>query len=750
MAEKPSYEELELRVKELEKENSEFKRMADALDIRISALTLPLKDDGDIAFEDLFNIDDIQRIQDEFSKITGVASIITHTDGTPITAPSNFCRLFKDIIRNTDKGLANCFKSDAVIGRFHPGGPTIQPCMSGGLWDAGAGITVGGRHIANWLIGQVRDELQTEDKMLAYAREIGASEKGVVEAFREVSAMSREQFGQIAKFLFTLANQLSTTAYQNVQQARFITERKQTEESLRQSEGKLRATLDASPFPIAVVDLQDDTIFFWSRSALALFGHTAPTASEWYQIAYPDLDYRREAIQRWKPFLETARESGQSVNTGEYRVTCRDGSVRICELYATFLPDNLIVTFKDITDRKRSEAQKAKLETQNRYLQKAESLGRMAGAIAHHFNNQLHVVMGNLEMAMNDLPLRVNPIERLLSAMQSARKAVEVSNLMLTYLGQMPGEHELMDLSEGCRKSIPLLQAAAPKGVILKADFPASGPVIRANAGQIQHLLTNLVANAWESADENRRDISLTVKVVSQVDIHALKHFPVDWQPQDLAYACLEVADTGCGIAEENFEKIFDPFFTTKFTGRGLGLPVVLGILRAHHGAVTVESKPDRGSIFRVFLPVSVEEVSRQPDQAVQTPETRKGGTVLVVEDDENVRDMAKTMLIHLGFTVLEARDGVEAVEVFRLHQGEIRCVICDLSMPRMDGWETLTALRKLSPDISVILSSGYDKELVMAGEHPELPNAFLRKPYLLKELSDMIRCATQASDWHG
>ena len=134
-----------------------------------------------------------------------------------------------------------------------------------------------------------------------------------------------------------------------------ITESKRAEEELRQSENKLRATLDATPFPIAVVDLRDDNIFYWSQSALELFGHTAPTAPEWYQIAYPDPDYRHEVIERWKPFLEIARESGQPVNTGEYEVTCKDGSVRICELYATFLPDSLIVTFNDITERKRAE-----------------------------------------------------------------------------------------------------------------------------------------------------------------------------------------------------------------------------------------------------------------------------------------------------------------------------------------------------------------------------------------------------------
>jgi PAS domain S-box-containing protein len=395
---------------------------------------------------------------------------------------------------------------------------------------------------------------------------------------------------------------------------------------------------------------------------------------------------------------------------------------------------------RDITDRKRDETERAKLETQNMQLQKAESLGRMAGAIAHHFNNQFHVVMGNLEMAMNGLPLGVNLIESLASAMKATQKAAEVSSLMLTYLGQTHGKREPMDLSEACRQSLTLLQAAVPKGTIIKADFPATGPVIHANAGQIRHALINLITNAWESADESRRGIGFTVKTVSLADIPASMRFPIDWQPVDSAHACLEVTDAGCGIAEKDFEKIFDPFFSTKFTGRGLGLSVVLGIVRTHHGAVTVESKPGQGSIFRVFFPLSAEEVPHQPDKAARVPMMGENGTVLLVEDEEMVRKMTAEMLRLAGFRILEARDGVEAVDVFRLHQDEIRCVLTDLTMPRMGGWETLAALRKLSPDIPVILSSGYDEAQVMAGEHAERPNAFLGKPYRIEELSDTIR----------
>ena len=219
---------------------TERKQAAEALEKRIIALTEPLTNAAAIAFEDLFNLDDIQRLQDEFATATGVASIITKPDGTPITKPSSFCRLCKDIIRATEKGRRNCYRSDAALGQCNPDGPTIQPCMSGGLWDAGAGIKVGGVHIANWLIGQVRDDTQSEEAMRAYARTIGADEDAVAEAFHEVPAMSRERFGQVARALSTLANQLSTTAYQNVQQARFITERHVVERERERLEHQLR------------------------------------------------------------------------------------------------------------------------------------------------------------------------------------------------------------------------------------------------------------------------------------------------------------------------------------------------------------------------------------------------------------------------------------------------------------------------------------------------------------------------------
>ena len=396
----------------------------------------------------------------------------------------------------------------------------------------------------------------------------------------------------------------------------------------------------------------------------------------------------------------------------------------------------------DITGKKQVEADREKLEAQNRQLQKSESLDRMAGAIAHYFNNQLGVVIGNLEMAICELPQGSVAVRRLTAAMQAAEKAAEMGGLMLTSLGQTSGKREPLDLSETCRQVLSKLRTVMPANVVIETDLASPGPVINANANTIQQVMTNLATNAWEAFGESRGAIHLNVKTVSNAEIPASHRFPIDWQPQDHDYACLEVVDADGGIAGNDIEKLFDPFFSTKFAGRGLGLPVVLGIVKAHGGAVTVESEPGRGSIFRVFLPVSAEEVQMKPDKAPQPLAMEEGGTVLLVEDDSAVRDAAAAMIKHLGFSVIEAMDGVDAVELFRQRRNEISCVLCDLTMPRMNGWETLTALRKLAPGIPVILASGYDEAQVMEGDHPELPQAFLGKPYKHTGIRDAINQA--------
>ncbi len=490
----------------------------------------------------------------------------------------------------------------------------------------------------------------------------------------------------------------------------------------------------------------DGSTLYWNQASENFYGYTAQEAIGRNLLDLIIPPEMRVDVER---AIQQMANTGQGIPASELSFMRKDGSRVAVFSSHTVLQSlghapELFCLNVDLTERKQVEKEKAELEAQNRQLQKAESLGRMAGAIAHHFNNMLAVSIGNLELAVMDLPPGSDVLKNLVQAMEASRKAAEVSSLMLTYLGQTPGKHEPLDLSDICHLGMSMLRAVIPNKVIVETELPSPGPTIRANANQMHQVLTNLITNVWESIGDNGGTIRLIIKTVSSADIPASHCFPIDYQPQSIPYACMEVTDTGCGISDKDIEKIFDPFFTTKFTGRGMGLPVVLGIVRAHNGAVSVESKPGRGSVFRIFLPVSTEEIPLQQEKIVPVQKSaislKGGGTVLLIEDEEQVREMAGIMLSRLGYTVLEAKDGVEAVEIFQQHQDEIRCVLSDLTMPRMDGWETLVALRKLSPDIPVILSSGYDEARVMAGEHPERPNAFLGKPYQLKGLGDTIR----------
>ena len=336
-------------------------------------------------------------------------------------------------------------------------------------------------------------------------------------------------------------------------------------------------------------------------------------------------------------WLQKLIETGQRQADIDYRVCHMDGYWRWFTSSAVPLRDEAgrIIgcegIAKDITERRRVEDAKEKLEFQNRQLQKSESLGRMAGAIAHHFNNQLQAVMMNLQLAMDDLPQNLRSVEDLTDAMQSAHKAAEVSTLMLTYLGQTAARREPLDLSEVCQHHLPMLRAAMPQSVSLESRLAAPGPVIDANANQIQQILTNLLTNAWEAADETWGAVHLTVKTIAVEDIPNINRYPIDCQPQGSAYACLKVADEGCGIADKDIEKVFDPFFSTKFTGRGLGLAVVLGIVRAHRGIITVQSRLGKGTVFRIFLPLSAKAIPKKPLQVAQGPKAAGGGTLLLV-----------------------------------------------------------------------------------------------------------------------
>jgi CheY-like chemotaxis protein len=316
---------------------------------------------------------------------------------------------------------------------------------------------------------------------------------------------------------------------------------------------------------------------------------------------------------------------------------------------------------------------------------------------------------------------------------------------MLAYLGQSVGKRAAIDLGKTLAEALPSLLAAVPRHVRHAATFPDDKLVISADRQQIIQVLSNLVINAGEAIGDQAGTIEVTLGQVPKAQLPKPQFPMIDWQPKAASYACLAVGDNGRGMAPEIQEKAFDPFFTTKFVGRGLGLPVVLGTVRAYEGLITVESRRPLGTTVRVFLPLLPPPLKKIEKIQVTTktrPVTSRN-LVLLAEDEEPLRRATQRMFGRMGYEAVTAVDGVDALVRFRQNFDDIGLAMIDLSMPRMDGWTTLKAIHELRPNLPVILVSGYDEQLALREHAPEPNLVFLHKPFTLADLQNAIRNAS-------
>ncbi|MDM8555729.1 response regulator [Desulfococcaceae bacterium HSG7] len=520
---------------------------------------------------------------------------------------------------------------------------------------------------------------------------------------------------------------------------RLNTELQNSNEALRKSEGKLNAMLGSIGAHIVMMD-KNLNILWTNDVSKKVFGSEI-VGRKCYEIYHgKNSPYKPSSCLALKAF-----EDGQ-IHKHEIQVQMPDGKTADFVSIASVAlrdkagrPSAVIEIFHDITERKAIEKERRLHEKRKHLIEKAASLSRMGGAVAHNFNNMLYVVTGNLEMALNDLVPNTDITKSITSAHKAALRAAEMSGLMLTYLGQAAGKSESFDLAMICRSHLPQLQIGLPGDISLETALPSPGPVVEADSAQIRQVMTALITNAAEAMDDGfTGKVQVSVNAVKATEIQDDGRAPVEWTPSAKDYVCLSVTDTGRGMDAETVGKIFDPFYTDKFTGRGLGLAVALGLVKSSDGCITVTSEPRRGSVFRVFLPLS-SKVVIQPEDSAKTPAIKGGGLVLIVDDTDSVREVAEAMLEIAGFEAVSAKGGAEAVEIFREKHADFCLVLSDLSMPFMDGWETMAALRRIRPDIPVILSSGYNEDQAMSGKHAEQPQVFLQKPYRMEALKDAL-----------
>ncbi len=379
-----------------------------------------------------------------------------------------------------------------------------------------------------------------------------------------------------------------------------ITELKLRENALRESEALFRSLFENHSAIKLIIDPTTARIIDANAAAVGFYGWSLEELRRMSMHQINTLP--PEAMDS-----ESAKARNSPRETFQFRHRRANGSVRDVEVYCNRIRtgdrDLLYSIIHDITDRKLAEDARKQLEDRNRHLEKSLSLNRMAGAVAHHFNNQLQAMMMSQELALNSLPDPERAREYLQMAQNSAREANSVSSLMLTYLGQNVLRHQPLDLGATCLAELRQICAEKPRHVTLEQQIPSPGPAVRSNSHEIHQILGCLVTNAWEACMPGRATVRITVRACHAAEIPAANRFPVTFSPAAPGYVCIEVSDTGSGIPGENIGQLFDPFYSTKFAGRGLGLPVVLGIVRSHEGVVTVESEPGHGSTFRIFLP---------------------------------------------------------------------------------------------------------------------------------------------------
>jgi PAS domain S-box-containing protein len=546
--------------------------------------------DNVIEFSDIFNLDDIQRIQDLFADATGVASIITHPDGTPITRPSNFCRFCNEIIRKTDIGLSNCFKSDAEIGRPNLDGPVIKQCLSGGLWDAGASIVVNDKHIANWLIGQIKNEELDLNAMRQYAKKIGADEDDYMSALEEVPNMSRRKFEQVANMLFAFANEISSKVYQNSQLIQSINERKLTEEKLNKEQYLMRNLMDNLPDHIYFKDLESRFIRVNSTQA-QMFGFNEPDmligktdfdffSEEHAKQAYAD---EQNIILTGQSLIKEEKETWEDrpdnwVHTTKVSLRNEDG--------------NVVGTFgisRDITDRKLAEEE---IQLKNELLQTINAeKDKFFSILAHDLKGPLSAFLDATQILTEEIhKMSLDEIKDITISMKESASSIYglLENLLewsRLKQGRLDFKLERIFLKQKITSCTEILkESARKKSISLNFSLPDDIDVI-ADSHMLETIIRNLVSNAIKFTPKSGAIyISATRKPDNFIEI--------------------AIRDTGIGMDKAMICRLFLLNGKTNRNGTdgepstGLGLLLCKEFVEKQNGKIWVESEVGKGSTF--------------------------------------------------------------------------------------------------------------------------------------------------------
>ncbi len=517
-----------------------------------------------------------------------------------------------------------------------------------------------------------------------------------------------------------------------------ITDRLETEEKMRRSEQGFRQLADSIPHALWVMR-PDGSLQYLNRR---FFEYTGITPEEAYREGWRSANLvHPEDIATLDAAMSEMFSAGHEIAGLEFRMKGGDGTYRWKTLRANVIRDgdgrvtHYIGTVTDIHDRKIAEEAV-------RQAQKLESIGLLAGGIAHDFNNLLVGIVGNASLAQDMLPREHRVRELLDRIIQAGDSAAYLTRQMLAYSGKGQFVIEPVNLTELVRNTMPLVQGSIPRRAELRLELEPALPALDADRSQMQQVFTNLIINAAEAIGNHGGRITVRTGIRRISAAEAESGFPgTQLTPGDYVY--LQVRDTGSGMDEETKAKIFDPFFSTKFTGRGLGLAAVSGIVRGHKGAILVESAPGKGSTFTAFFPAGA--AAHTNEDAVEARVDLRGReAVLVVDDEPAVREVAQAALQRYGYDVLLAANGEEAIEALARNKDRISIIVLDLSMPHMDGEQALPKLQEIKPGATVLIMSGYTESEALRLFAGKGVSGFIQKPFTIQRFAEKVKTALQ------
>jgi PAS domain S-box-containing protein len=523
-----------------------------------------------------------------------------------------------------------------------------------------------------------------------------------------------------------------------------ISQRKAAERALRRSEEVFRTLAENVPGVVYLCRNDERyTMLFLSDAVERLTGLPKEDFLE-DRVSFVELFHPEDAA-RIAPEVDACVAQKESFHL-RYRLRHADGDWRWIEEHGQGVFDEdgalqfLEGTLFDVTDRVEAEDRRRRMDAQLLQTQKLESLGVLAGGIAHDFNNLLTAVLGNASLALGHLDEPESAERSIQRIVAAAERAANLTREMLAYSGSGVFAARPLDVAGQVREIGHLLTSSVSKKVALDVQLAEDLPAVHADAAQLQQLILNLVLNGAEAVG----DAVGTVRVRARSERAGPSTAPHRYPGGELRqgrYVVIEVQDDGEGISDATLARVFDPFFTTKFTGRGLGLATVLGIVRGHGGAIRVVTGPGRGTTFRVYLPAGADQ--RPTTAEIPAAELTGEGRILVVDDERMVRETAASILREYGYSVLTAEDGPSALREYRACADGIDLVVLDMTMPHMDGVETFHALRDVDARVRVLLSSGYTETAAARRfrSSGELAG-FVQKPYSPKRLARSVKDA--------